>query len=39
MLHDCASGSAKFFTLENSDALEDVFQAIAEEISKLRITS
>ncbi len=39
MLRDCASGSGKFFTLENSDALDDVFQAIAEEISKLRITS
>ena len=39
MLRNCASGSAKFFTLENSDALDDVFQAIAEEISKLRIAS
>ena len=39
MLRDCASGSSKFFTLDDSDTLDEVFEAIAKEISKLRITS
>ena len=39
MLRECASGASRFFTVDDSDALDDVFQAIAEEISKLRISS
>ena len=38
MLEACASGSNRFFTLNNSNQLDDAFQAIAQEISKLRIT-
>lgn len=39
MLRDCASGASKYFTINNSNSLEAVFEAIAQEISKLRITS
>jgi len=37
MLETCASSPAKYFTLDNSNSLDDAFQAIAEEISNLRI--
>ena len=37
MLKACASSPAKYFTLDNSNSLDDAFQAIAEEISNLRI--
>ena len=38
MLENCASSASRFFTLDNSNELDDAFQAIAQEISKLRIT-
>ena len=38
LLRDCASSPSRFFKIEDSDALDDVFEAIAQEISKLRIT-
>ena len=39
MLRRCASGEQRAFTIDDSDALNDVFKAIADEINKLRITS
>ncbi|MDA7948662.1 MAG: VWA domain-containing protein [Hyphomicrobiaceae bacterium] len=39
MLRRCASGDQRAFSIEDSDALNDVFEAIADEINKLRITS
>lgn len=38
MLRNCASGTSRYFTINNSNALDDVFEAIAQEITKLRIT-
>jgi len=38
MLEACATSPAKYFTLDNSNSLEDAFAAIAEEISNLRIS-
>jgi len=38
LLEDCATSPAKFFTLNNSNNLDEVFQAIATEISNLRIS-
>lgn len=39
LLRNCASSPSRFFTIEDSDALDDVFEAIAKEIQKLRIAS
>ncbi len=38
MLEACATSSSRFFTLDNSNQLDDAFEAIAQEISNLRIT-
>lgn len=39
LLRGCASSPSRFFTIEDSDSLDDVFEAIAKEITKLRIAS
>jgi len=39
MLRSCASGSSRAFTIDNGSALIAVFEAIANELNRLRITS
>ena len=39
MLRQCASGTSRAFTINNGEALIAVFEAIANEINRLRITS
>ena len=39
LLRQCASGDSRAFTIDNGDALIAVFEAIANEINRLRITS
>ncbi len=39
MLRRCASGDSRAFSIENSNTMDEVFEAIANEINQLRITS
>jgi hypothetical protein len=39
MLRQCASGNSRAFTIDNGNALIELFEAIANEINRLRITS
>ncbi len=39
LMRRCASGEDRAFSIDNSDALNDVFKAIADEINTLRISS
>ena len=39
MLRSCASGNSRAFSIENGSALIAVFEAIANELNRLRITS
>ena len=39
MMQRCASGEDRAFSIDNSDALSDIFKAIADEINTLRISS
>ena len=39
MLRQCASGSSRAYTIDNGAALIALFEAIADEINRLRITS
>lgn len=39
MLRECASGNSRAYTIDNGDALISLFEAIANEINRLRITS
>lgn len=39
MLRQCASGSSRAYSIDDGDALIELFEAIANEINRLRITS
>lgn len=39
MLRQCASGDSRAFSIDNGNALIELFEAIANEINRLRITS